>query len=378
MLFRFLLLIACVAPATLWAEDGITRTVVRRQGQDGVHTYRIPGLATTGIGTLIAVFDIRHKSSADLPGDIDVGLCRSEDNGQTWSPMRTILDFDAAEPTARGNGVGDPAVLVDRQKGRIFVAGLWSYGDRAWNGSKPGLTPQETGQLVLTHSDDDGLTWSKPRNISAGIAGRDPKWRLLFQGPGSGLQLRDGTLAFAAQFRGQDGMPHSCFLSSADHGETWAISKPAIPTRPPTSEAQVAELSDGGLLISMRDESRSGQRVWARYEWKASLAQGKWSEPWSDLPDPTCMASLVRHPSGVLLFSNCNSPTHRKDLTVRVSSDDGKTWSKGRLIDGRPCMYSCLTMLEDGTIGVLYETGEKTGFDTLTFARFSLEWAQGE
>jgi len=375
---RILAVAVCLLPLIASADDAITRTVVRQQGQDGVHTYRIPGLATTKQGTLIAVFDNRNKNSVDLPGDVDVGMCRSEDGGKTWSPMQRILDFDATEPGAQGNGVGDPAVLVDRETGTIWVAALWSHGNRSWHGSKPGTSPDETGQLVLTRSDDDGLTWSQPRNITAEIKGRNPKWRLFFQGPGSGIQLRGGELVFAAQFRDENGPPHSCLLWSGDHGETWSVTQPAIPDKPPTSESQVAELSDGSLLLTMRDESRSGKRAWARYEWQGDLGSGKWSEPWHDLPDPTCMASVIRHPSGVLLFTNCNSPQHRKDLTVRVSTDEGKTWSKGRLIDGRPCMYSCLTVLDDGTIGVLYEVGEKTGFDTLTFARFPLEWAKGE
>lgn len=116
------------------------RTVLRRQGDDKVHTYRIPGLATAPSGTLIAVFDIRHKNEGDLPGDIDIGMMRSTDNGKTWSKMQFILDFDNAEQDSRGNGVGDPAVLVDRRTGHILVAGLWSKGNRAWNGSGPGLS----------------------------------------------------------------------------------------------------------------------------------------------------------------------------------------------------------------------------------------------
>ncbi len=359
-------------------REDVVRTVLRRQGDDKVHTYRIPGLATTPRGTLIAVFDLRHKSAGDLPGDIDVGMMRSDDGGTTWGRMQVILDFDASDRDSRGNGVGDPAVLVDRKTGHILVAGLWSKGDRGWNGSGPGLSPEETGQLVLTRSADDGLTWSKPVNITRKIAGRDAKWRLCFQGPGNGIQLRDGALVFAAQFRDAGGTPHSCLLFSRDGGATWAVSPPAVPTKPPTSEAQVAELDDGSLLLTMRDESRSGKRAWARFAWKEDLSAGAWGEPWSAVPDPTCMASLVGHPNGVLLFSNPNSERERKALTVRTSADGGKTWSAGRLLDPRPCAYSCLTVLRDGSVGVLYECGDKGSTETLTFSRFSLDWALGK
>lgn len=359
------------------ADSAVFRTVVRRQGDDGVHTYRIPGLVTTTKGTLVAVFDLRHTSSADLPGDIDVGMMRSTDHGKTWSGVTKILDFDKNEKNSRSNGVGDPSILVDTKTGRLFVAALWSKGNRAWNGSGPGLTPEETGQFVLTQSDDDGVTWSKPLNISATTKGRDAKWRLFFNGPGNGIQLRDGTLIFAAQYRAADGPPHSCFIYSKDGGENWSVSTAAIADKPPTSEAQIAELSDGSLLLSMRDESRSGKRAWARYTFKDDIGKGTWSDHWLDVPDPTCMASLIRHPSGALLFSNPNSAKSRVAMTVRWSEDDGKTWSAGRLLDPRGSMYSSMTVLADGSIGILYEGIDDKKVGCLHFAQFPMEWVTG-
>ena len=349
--------------ASLPNDPRIFRTVVRKQGDDGVHTYRIPGLATTPKGTLIAVFDARNKGGGDLPGDIDVGMMRSTDDGATWSAMQRIMDFDAAEPGSRGNGVGDPAVLVDAKTGAIFVAALWSKGARAWFGSGPGMTPDETGQFVIVKSTDDGVTWSKPVSITPQVKQRE--WLLCFNGPGSGIQLRDGTLVFAAQYKGADKVPHSCFIESRDQGATWKISQAAIPDKPPTSEAQIAECSDGSLLLSMRNEAHMGQRSWAR--WK----DGKWSEPWLAVTDPTCQASLIRHPHGELLLSNPNNPKRRDTLTIRTSSDDGKTWSDGKLLDPGFSMYSCMIVLRDGRIGILYESGDTAG---LVFARFPLEW----
>jgi sialidase-1 len=326
------------------------------------------------------VFDIRHDGPGDLPGNIDVGLMRSTDNGETWSEMQRILDFDKDEPNARGNGVGDPAILVDRETGVAFVAALWSHGNRGWAGSGPGMKPKETGQLVITKSTDDGVTWSEPINITSQV--KDPKWRLCFQGPGAGIQTKDGTLIFAAQYRDAAGPPHSCFIYSRDHGETWTISPPAIPDAPPTSEAQIAELADGSLLLTMRNESRAGIRAWARWEWSETKKddasqrgqpqnpkRGQWSEPWFTVPDPTCMASLVRHPNGTLLFSNPNSTKQRVAMTIRTSADGGRTWSDGQLLDPRGSMYSCMTILNDGQIGILYEVE-----GTLTFARFPLSW----
>jgi sialidase-1 len=373
---RFWLIAAFLMTATVplltTADEPVFRNVLRTAGDDRVKSYRIPGLATSLKGTLLAVFDIRYNGAADLPADIDVGLMRSTDQGETWGKMQKILDYDASVRDAKGNGVGDPTILVDRKTGTIFVAALWSQGNRAWHGSGPGLKPSETGQFVLTKSTDDGLTWSAPINITEQI--KNPKWRLCFQGPGAGIQTKDGMLIFPAQFRAADGAPHSCFIYSRDSGERWQISPAAIPTKPPTSEAQIAELADGSLLLSMRDESRSGKRAWAKWEWATNkTAAGKWSEPWFTVPDPTCMASLLRHPSGELFYTNPNSSTKRVALTIRYSTDDGRTWSDGKLIDPRGCQYSCLTILSDGRIGVLYEVE-----NTLTFARFERDWAVGE
>jgi len=344
-------------------DPRIFRTTVRKRGDDGVHTYRIPGLATTPRGTLIAVFDARNQGGGDLPGDIDVGMMRSTDDGATWGAMQRIMDFDAGVAGSRGNGVGDPAVLVDAKTGVIFVAALWSKGARAWHGSGPGLAPEETGQLMVVRSTDDGVTWGEPVSITRQV--KQAEWRLLFNGPGKGIQLRDGALVFPAQFKGADNVPHACFVESRDGGASWKLSPPAIPGGPPTSEAQIAECRDGSLLLTMRDESRSGKRSWARW------SEGKWSEPWLAVTDPTCMASLISHPEGVLLFSNPNSASRRERLTIRHSVDDGGSWSEGKLLDPGVSMYSCLTVLRDGRIGLLYERGDTAG---LEFARFPLAW----
>jgi sialidase-1 len=350
------------------ANSKVFKKVVRKNGAEGVHTYRIPGLATTTKGTLIAVFDARHKSSADLPGDIDVGMMRSTDQGNTWSQMERIIDFDASEPNSKGNGVGDPAILVDKKTGTIFVAALWSQGARAWHGSGPGLTPAETGQFVIVKSSDDGLTWSKPISVTSQF--KHPAWRLCFNGPGNGIQLKDGTLIFPAQFKDADAVPHSCFVASQDGGSNWAISPAAIPSAIPTSESAIVQLRDDSLLLSMRNESKAGVRAWAQWTWHDDVMNGKWSEPRYKLPDPTCMASLIKHPTDALLFSNPNHEKRRVALTVRVSYDSGQSWNNGLLLEPAGAMYSSLTVLADGRIGILYESDEADG---LVFARFALE-----
>lgn len=358
--------------ATLLAEEPF-KTVVRREGDDSSRSYRIPGLAVTPKGTLIACFDIRWDSSRDLPANIDVGVMRSTDGGEHWETMIVAMDYDKTVEGSQGNGVGDAAILVDQRTGDIYLAALWSFGNNAWNGSGSGVEKEKTGQLVISKSSDDGETWQPAQSITSHV--KDPAWRLCFQGPGAGIQMDDGTLVFAAQFKDAAGKPSSCFIHSRD-GQQWQISPAAIPGNPPTSEAQIVQVADGSLLMTMRNESRGPKRLWSRWLWQESLDKGSWSPFWDEVEDPVCMASLIKHPSGVLLLSNNNSKK-RERMTIRFSNDSGKSWSAGRLLDSRPSAYSCMAVLPDGQIGILYEVGEKSSVETLTFARFSLDWVQG-
>ncbi|MGA0846631.1 MAG: sialidase family protein, partial [Luteolibacter sp.] len=324
---------------------------LRQHGDDGSKAYRIPGMVRTNQGSLIAVYDIRYTGGHDLPGDIDVGASRSTDGGQTWEPMQVAMDMGRGA----GDGVGDPCVFVDRVTGRIWIAALWSHGNRAWNGSGPGLEPDQTGQLVLVSSDDDGKTWSKPRNITKEV--KDPAWRLLLDGPGAGITMQDGTLVFPAQYRAADGKPWSTLIWSKDRGETWKI---GTGVKSDTTEAQLVELSPGEIMINCRD-NRGGSRTVAVTR---DLGQS-WELHPTDrkaLPESICMASLLKWDvPGMgehLFFSNPATRSGRHTMTVKVSSDAGMTWPESlhTLYDIRSgAGYSCLAPADDQHLGVLYE-----------------------
>jgi sialidase-1 len=346
---------------------------LRQHGDDGVHTYRIPGITTTNAGTLIGVYDNRNQRGGDLPGDIDVGMSRSTDGGRTWEPMRVIMDM-GNDPKWSFDGIGDPSILTDRVTGDIWVAATWSHGNRSWRGSGPGMTPEETGQFMLVKSADDGKTWSKPINITPQVK-VNPKWRFVLDGPGNGITLRDGTLVFPAQFRGEDsepvnGKPFSTIISSKDRGETWTI---GTGVKIDTTEAQIVQLGNGSIMINCRDNRGGSRSIYTTADLGKTWTQHSTSR--NALPEPVCNADILRvvHPKHgpLLFFSNPNTTRGRSHFTMKVSDDEGMTWP-GKwhtLYDERPGSgYSTLTQIGEDHVGVLYE-----GPGELYFLRFSID-----
>lgn len=364
--------------------------VVRAAGEDDCDTYRIPGLVTTNKGTLIAVYDNRYNNSKDLQEDIDVGMSRSVDGGQTWQPMQIIMDMgEWGGLSQRLNGVGDPCVLYDHTTHTIWVAALWMHGSQpdkmAWINSKPGMEPGETGQFVIVNSTDDGHTWSEPINITKQI--KEPEWQLLLQGPGRGITLDDGTLIFPAQFKSDLGekaldggkfTSHSTLVYSRDGGQNWHIGTGA---KSNTTEAQVAVLSDGSLMLNMRDDRNRKDK--SASNGRAIATTNDLGKTWkthptsnSVLPESNCMASLISTPLRIndktvnaLFFSNPNNKSKRTNMTIKASLDEGMTWPyELEVNETNGFGYSCLTMIDDKHIGILYE-----GVKELFFQKIAME-----
>lgn len=354
------------------SPDGSQRlgVAVRKHGDSGSKFYRIPGLVATDKGTLLGVYDIRYEHAGDLPANIDVGLSRSTDGGQSWEDMKVVMDMG---PGGK-DGIGDPAILFDPVRKRTWVAGLWSHGNRAWHGSGQGMKPEETAQFVLVYSDDDGVTWSKPVNITSQV--KKPEWHMFFQGPGAGIVLKDGTLVFPAQYQDETknpngskrGMPFSTLIYSKDGGATWHS---GTGVKANTTEAQVVELADGSIMINARDNrggfrtvgvTRDLGRTWTLHETDRKA-----------LPCPVCQASILRmdHPSHGTLFFFSNpavSGGGRYNMSIKVSRDFGTTWPREMhtLYDSRHgAGYSCLAPIGTEKVGVLYE-----GRSELFYMRF--------
>lgn len=373
---------------------------VRSAKEDNVDTYRIPGLGTSKKGTLLAIYDARYENARDLQGHIDIALNRSRDGGQTWQPLQIVLDQkEWGGLPEKFNGVSDAAVLVDEKSGAIYIAGLWMHGvldgktgqwiegltqeskdwNHQWRGkaSQPGFSEKETSQFLITKSTDDGKTWSEPVNITSC---KEKDWWLFAPAPGAGITMKDGTLVLPTQGRDANGLPFSNITYSKDGGKTWKTSKPSYTD---TTECAVVELSDGSLMLNMRD-NRNGKEKGEK-NGRAIYITKDMGETWTEHPtshgalnEPVCMASLHKHEytdatgkkKSVLLFSNPNTKSGRHNMTVKASIDDGKTWKTVMLLDaGGSYGYSCLTSVCPNTIGILYEGSRAQ----MTFQRFPLK-----
>ena len=341
---------------------------------------RIPGLTRTRRGTLIAVFDNRYRHNGDLPADIDCAVRRSTDGGQTWSPVITCIA--ARDISGIGHGVGDPTILLDKRKNRIWVAGLAApkTGHPIWKSEIGSASPDNCGQLILAHSDDEGETWSKPINITESVKrlgdSDTKKWALLFQGPGNGICMRDGTLVFPAQIWGHQGKGShwGVLVYSKDNGKTWTSSK-AMEFG--GSESQVAELSDGSLMLNCREGIRGLRQVGVTKDMGETWEKhGSVSTEEGRLTNTFCQACLIsvfnkktRRSKGrlpydfgedkhkhLLFFSN-PTKNRRRYMTLKYSKDDGNTWNKGLLYDQRNGMgYSAIYPIDKEYLGVFYES----------------------
>ena len=350
-----------------FSASAIDEAMLFKSGEEGYSNYRIPALITTKGGSLLAFCEARKYQRGDS-GDIDLILKRSTDNGKTWS--KPIVVWNAGEDTA-----GNPCPVVDQRTGRIINIICWNLASDHGRDLHSG-TGKDTRRVYQTHSDDDGLTWTEPKEITSMV--KHPTWWWYATGPGIGIQLEKGPnkgrLVIPANHTAE-GYFGSHTLYSDDGGETWMVSSLIKPT---TNESQVVELSDGRLMMNMRSQGfpetprpRNGYRS-VSY---SSDGGETWSDPEFDdeLGDPRCQASLIRYDENRLLFSNPSPPIkaergERIRMTVRLSRDDGETWPSDLLIYEGPSAYSSLTRIPDGSVGLLYE--RKTD---IVFSRFPIQ-----
>jgi sialidase-1 len=350
-----------VMSSALAAQEQIDTFVA---GQDGYHTYRIPSVIVTPKGTVLAFCEGRKLGRGDA-GDIDLVMKRSSDGGISWGRQEIIWDDGE-------NTCGNPCPVVERETGTIWLLLTHNLGkdteaqilDRKSVGTRT---------VWVTRSTDDGVTWAKPVEITRDV--KRPDWTWYATGPGVGIQTKAGRLVIPCDnYVVGSKMRQSHVIFSDDRGGTWNLGGVVGPN---CNESQVVELADGRLMLNMRSYEANKRRLVAT----SDDGGVTWSKPESDaaLIEPVCQASILRYSGlrpgekSVVLFSNPAS-TKREMMTVRVSRDEAKTWPRAGVLHDGPAAYSCLTVLPDRTVGCLYERGDKSPYETITFARFPLEW----
>ena len=338
---------------------------LRKHGDDGIHTCRIPALATTPRGTLLCVYDLRRQKRRDLQEDIDIGLSRSSDGGRSWEPVRAIMDMGryGGLPQSQ-NGVSDPGIVVDPVTGEIFCAAVWMWGKSGkhqWteDGSEPGFEIGKSAQFLMVRSRDDGRTWTKPQNMTRQL--KRAEWILLAPAPQQGLSLRDGTLVMLGEGRDAQDRMFSALIVSRDHGETWRV---ASASATGNGECQAVQRNDGSILLNARTARPTKFRsVWVTED----LGQTWQPHPThrQTLIEPNCNGSLYRfdfrkngEDQHVLLFANPHSQTGRDHHSIQVSFDEGRSWpAEHRLLldEGRGNGYPSVSRVDDNHVGIVYE-----------------------
>ena len=367
----FAALLFALLASTAHAQDAID---LWKSGEGGYDTYRIPALVQTKAGTLLAFCEGRKAGRGDS-GNIDLLLRRSTDGGKTWSATQVVWDDES-------NTCGNPCPVVDQATGKILLLSTHNLGI---DHEKQIIaqTSKGTRTVWLLDSTDDGMTWSTPKEITHDA--KRPDWTWYATGPGTGIQVRNGPhkgrLVIPCDHIEADTKHYySHVIYSDDGGKTWQLG--GSTPQDQVNECEVVELADppGRLMLNMRNYDRDNRTRQTALSDDGGLT---WHSQKHDpmLIEPICQASIRRlcwpvdGKKGVILFSNPASQEGREKMTVRVSFDDAKTWSHGKLINEGFSAYSCLDRLDDDTAGLFYEgaIGDKT-YGRITFVRLELDW----
>lgn len=350
---------------------------VYREGAEGYPKYRIPAMVKTQAGTLLAFCEGRTGGDS---GPIDVVLKRSLDQGRTWGPLQVV--WDDAENTC-----GNPCPVVDESTGVIWLLMTWNKGTDDEGEIMAGKS-EDVRHVFITKSEDDGLTWEKPKCISSTT--RMPHWRWYATGPGNAIQLKQGKyqgrLLIPCNHSDHSTQQHpyrSHVIYSDDHGKTWQLGGIH---QEKTNESAVVELSDGRVMQAMRSYHGQGLRAMAISEDGGE----SWGKVYLDqaLQTPVCQASIIRFPRTKdqqktettnrsveeILFASPKGGS-RSHMTVWVSRDDGKTWPTQREVYSGSAGYSNLVALSNSEIGLLFERDD---YRKITFTSFNFKLLENQ
>ncbi|MBQ8210278.1 MAG: exo-alpha-sialidase [Clostridia bacterium] len=415
--------------------------------------YRIPSMVTTKNGTVVACADARFYTGADNPNRIDKVVRRSFDSGETWEDYIIAVQEHGTEKN-RASAAIDPILTYVSETGRIYMhychtpAGIGILNCKCGVGENPqgnkiiegkfgkryilkdGMLYTKSGKasaykvnddgdvsengklvgniytggdfrafgtstLMMCYSDDDGLTWSKPRSLNTQV--KKKFMSFIGPGPGNGIVIKNG------KYKGRIVVPvyygtkkwplclSCCVIYSDDNGESWQLGETPNNTRKikgfkanhflishneMLTESQVIEQSDGTLKYFMRNHnpkrcvavaySKNGGASWENFSLDESL------------PQPVCQSSVIKIENADKPYVVLLNPADRKERkcgTVRLSEDDGETFTYSRVLKEDDFVYSSLTLLPDGNIGALFEPDKEC--KNILFTKFSLDWIKG-
>jgi len=328
--------------------------------------YRTPAIIRANNNRLLAFAEAR-KNSCDDGGDVDIVMRSSRDEGKTWSDM-IIVWSDST------NTCSSPTPVIDRQTGHIHLLATWHHGTDTQQQIEAGQS-RDTRRVYLIRSNDDGLSWSYPREITPAVS--QPNWSWYTTGPGSGHQITQGKYAnrlIAGCTHKVSGSSSSSShaIFSDDNGSTWQLG--GIAPAEMVSNSEIAETSIGDLIMNMRSDDDSQSRK------VATSTDGGAS--WQNITDDANLVGLSNQASlhthkmeghHAIVFSNPADPVERKSMTVRVSYDDGKTWDQSLQIGKSKSANSDLVTVDEGRLGILYEGGVNHPNEQVVYTRLPLD-----
>lgn len=276
------------------------------------------------------------------------------------------------------NENGDVFTKKSKNVGNIYTGGFFKEA--------------HTSYLMMCYSDDDGLTWSKPMSLNSQV--KKEYMSFIGPGPGNGIVLKNGKhkgRIVVPIYYGTRKFPlrlSCCAVYSDDGGKSWSLGDTPNNTRMINSvkancmtignnamltESQIIEQSDGTLKCFMRNHdpkrcvavaySKNGGESWEDFRFVEQL------------PQSICQLSVIKLENTekpYVVFVNAADKSNRKCGTVRLSEDDGETFAYSRILKEDDFVYSSLTQLPDGDIGILFEPDKEC--KEIVFTKFSLDW----
>lgn len=348
---------------------------VYTSGTEGHKSYRIPAIVSLPKGDLLAFAEGRVKNSGDF-GDINIVLKTSNDHGKSWSAIQVVVNYDSLQ-------AGNPAPVVDLLDPEYPNGVVYLFYNTGNNHEGEVRKGKGLRDCWFIRSVDGGLNWSKATNIT--LQTHKPKmpsvnneynfsedWRSYANTPGHAFQFQQGKYKgriFVAanhsagdpqkQYRDYDA--HGFY--SDDHGKSFKLS-PSL-NMPGSNESMATELSNSKMMMSVRNQRGD---IKSRILSYSSTGGESWDTTYfdSNLPDPVCQGSILtlgyKKGKAIVALSNAADTLKRDNLTLRISTDEGKTWTKKFVIDKSIddkkkdwAAYSDLVKLDKKTIGVLYE-----------------------